>query len=252
MLVVAGPAVTLVIVVILQVVFTFALASLDIGPSFRKDRPPQRLSEAVVDGLRYIIQHRGVRLQFMLLIAAALLAKPITDLLPGFASETFSRGADGLAWLFALHGVGAASGGFWLSFRGKLEGLVGVGAAAILAVSAALMGFAATSMFWIAGGLLVIIGFCTVVIDISNQTLIQSVIRSRYRGRTMSTYGMVAQGAPSIGALIMGFSASQFGLGPPIFVGAVLCLIVGVMAWLNRSRIEASLDKALDDRGRSL
>ena len=68
-----------------------------------------------------------------------------------------------------------------------------------------------------------VVGFSTVVVAISSQTLIQSSIRTRYRGRVMSTYGMIAQGVPSIGAFLMGLALIAFGLGVPVLVGALVC-----------------------------
>jgi MFS family permease len=78
--------------------------------------------------------------------------------------------------------------------------------------------------------------------EISSQTLVQSTIRSRFRGRTMSIYGMVAQGAPSLGALAMGGLAESVGLRLPVFIGGCLTLAVGVAAWIFRGRLKAEPD----------
>jgi MFS family permease len=81
------------------------------------------------------------------------------------------------------------------------------------------------------------VGFFFVVMDISSQTLVQSSIRSRFRGRTMSIYGMIAQGGPAVGTLIMGSIAETAGLRWPVFVGACIALIAGCLALAFRKQI---------------
>jgi predicted MFS family arabinose efflux permease len=85
--------------------------------------------------------------------------------------------------------------------------------------------------------LMLFVGFSAVVMDISNQTIIQSAIRSRFRGRTMSIYGMIAQGGPAIGALAMGLIAETAGLRLPVLIGACLTLIAGILALIFRRQI---------------
>jgi predicted MFS family arabinose efflux permease len=143
--------------------------------------------------------------------------------------------------MLLMHGVGATAGGIWLSLQGTILSLFAIGALATIAMSIALVFFAVTAHFWFACALLLVVGFATVVVGITSQTLIQSSIRTRYRGRVMSTYGMVAQGVPSVGAFLMGLAASASGLRAPVLVGALVCLGGGVLAWAARKRMAAHL-----------
>jgi predicted MFS family arabinose efflux permease len=191
----------------------------------------------VADGLRYILAQPAVRNQFILLAIVALCAKPLTDLMPGFASGEFGRAASGLAWLLGCHGVGATLAGVWMSFRFGVRSLLTMTCIAIISMSVALILFVGFNSFIIGCLLMLFVGFSAVVMDISNQTIIQSAIRSRFRGRTMSIYGMIAQGAPAIGALAMGLIAETAGLRLPVLVGACLTLIAGVLALIFRRQI---------------
>jgi hypothetical protein len=83
----------------LVLVFTFSLRMLQVPISQRPAREPKRLTTEVADGLRYILSQPAVRNQFFLLAVVALCAKPITELIPGFASGEFGQGAGALAWL---------------------------------------------------------------------------------------------------------------------------------------------------------
>lgn len=240
-LVTAGAGATFAMVVAMQLVFTFSLARLQLDPRRSHKVKPPGIGEEIAEGLRYVIRHPGLRLQFLLIFAVSLFAKPVTDLLPGFASGEFGRDAAGLAWMLLMHGFGATAGGIWLSLQGRLVGLVTAGAVATIVMSVAIVFFATTPYFWLACALLFFIGFSTVVVGISSQTLIQSSIRTRYRGRVMSTYGMVAQGVPSIGAFLMGLASTAFGLGVPVLFGGLVCLLAGMWAWAARKHMSARL-----------
>jgi predicted MFS family arabinose efflux permease len=234
-----GVAWTFAIGALLILIFTFSLSLLEPKPTTRKPREKISIHGEMADGLRYIMQHAAVRSQLVLLIVVALCAKPVTDLFPGFAAEVFGTGASGLAWLLGSHGVGAASAGIWLAFGVGKQRLIALACSSIVAMGVGIILFVSVNSFVLACALLIVVGFSFVVMDISSQTLVQSTIRSRYRGRTMSIYGMVSQGAPSLGTLAMGGLAESMGLRLPVLIGGCLALIVGVAAWIFRGRLKA-------------
>jgi predicted MFS family arabinose efflux permease len=232
-----GVAGTFAISAVLILVFTFSLSLLDRRPSTRPVREKVSIGADMLEGLVYIVQHPAVRSQLVLLIVVALCAKPITDLLPGFAGEVFGKDASGLAWLLGCHGVGASAAGIWLTFGVRNKNLLVLTCSSIVVMGIAIVLFVALNSFVLGCALLVFVGFSFVLMDISSQTLIQSTIRSRYRGRTLSIYGMVSQGTPALGTLAMGRLAENFGLPWPVFVGGCLVLLFGIAAWIFRDRL---------------
>jgi predicted MFS family arabinose efflux permease len=173
----------------------------------------------------------------------SLFAKPVTDLLPGFAAQVFGRGPHGLALLLSAHGLGAMAGGVWLAGRDKgLIGMTAVTIRNILFMSLGLVIFTATDVFWIACPIVAWIGFTFIVQGVTNQTLIQSAVAPEFRGRVISTYGLIAQGVPSIGSMAMGIIAEHFGLRWPVAAGAVLCLLLWYYAWQGRKPLAAALE----------
>jgi MFS family permease len=236
-LVAFGVAETFAISILLIVVFTGALRLVDMPPPPRAEREPQPIAAEVADGLRYILSQPIVRNQFILLAIVAICAKPITELMPGFASGEFGRAASGLAWLLGSHGVGATLAGVWMSWRFGIQSLLTMACISIISMAVALILFVGFNSFIIGCLLMFFVGFSTVVMDISNQTIIQSAIRSRFRGRTMSIYGMIAQGGPAVGALAMGLIAETAGLRWPVFIGACIALVAGGLALIFRRQI---------------
>jgi MFS family permease len=216
------------------------LMSFDCPPVKRMREP--MLAE-IRGGLRYIVGHFGIRLQLALLVLTGLLAKPLTDLMPGFAGQVFDQGAHGLALLLSAHGIGATTGALMLAGRSKsLRGMTSISIGSILVTAISLLLFAVTPVFWIACVLSGVAGFGFIVQNVTNQTLIQSATDPAFRGRVLSIYGMVAQGVPSLGALLIGFAAEHLGLRIPVASGAALCLLLWWWAWRRRRQLAASLE----------
>jgi predicted MFS family arabinose efflux permease len=241
----AGTGWSFVFAFLLFTVMTFALrairqAGLSLGPIATARRS---LWHETVEGLRYIRQHNGIRTQLTLLIVTSVVAKPLTDLLPGFAGEVFNRGSTGLALLLSLHGAGAMAGAVWMTSRASLAGLTRITLANILLMGLALLLFVSSGNFWIASPLVTLVGFAFIVQSISNQTLIQSAIEPALRGRIMSIYGIISQGVPSIGTLAMGTIAAHWGLRLPIAVGATLCIALWGWGWRLRIPLADALER---------
>jgi MFS family permease len=196
--------------------------------------PMRNIPVEIMTGYRYATRHAGIGPMLVILTVVSVCARPFVELLPGFAGEVFGRDETGLAMLTSAVGLGAMLGGLWLAQRGAVQGLTAVAVAATAVLSCALIGFAATGVFWLALPALVIAGFGMIVLGVGEQTLIQNAVDPAVRGRVMGLYGMIGRGAPAIGALIMGALSSYVGFRWPVAGGAVLCL--GVWLWAHRRR----------------
>jgi predicted MFS family arabinose efflux permease len=208
--------------------------------------PPPVIKRSImietIEGLRYIVLHKGIRTQLAILIVTSIFAKPLTDLLPGFAATVFERGSAGLAMLLSFHGAGAMAGAMWMSARGELRGLTRISLANILLMSLALILFIATDHFWFACPMASLIGFAFIVQSVSNQTLIQSAVESSFRGRVLSIYGMINQGVPALGTLAIGVAAEHLGLRLPVLTGALVCAALFLWTWHVRGPMAAALE----------
>jgi predicted MFS family arabinose efflux permease len=135
------------------------------------------------------------------------------------------------------------AGGFWMAQRGSIEGLTSLLVANVLVMAAALIGFTATDLFWVAMPCLFLAGISLVINGIAAQTLIQNATISSMRGRVMGLHGMIFRGGPALGALIMGAASSHFGLRLPVAAGAVLCAFFWLWARLHEKTIAAALEQ---------
>ena len=223
-------------------VYTLVLAAMRVSTEPEKREQRSMVTE-MVEGLTYIMGHGGIRLQLTILMVVGMVAKPVIDLLPGFAGQVFGLGAEGLAMLLSLHGLGATVGAIWLASRASgLEGMTMISIFALLFMSLVLMAFVATEVFWLALLFAGLMGFAFIVLNVSNQTLIQSAVDPGLRGRVISVYGLILQGMPALGALLIGAIAEHIGLRIPVFVGGVICLGAWFCAWRRRAVLKLSLE----------
>ncbi|MFT5540519.1 MAG: putative MFS family arabinose efflux permease, partial [Alphaproteobacteria bacterium] len=224
-------------------VFTFMLQLIKATVSAPPARPKKSMFIETVEGLNYMFAHRGLKVMVISLVGVGLFAKPITDLLPGFVGEVFNRGPEGLALLMIAHGGGAMVGAAWMASWGTgIRGLTRVSIIAIGAASFPIFLFAMAPVFWMALPLIFLVGFAFIMQSISNQTLLQSAADPTMRGRVISNYSLAHQGAPAIGALLIGGIAEQVGLRVPVAVGAGLCLVLWCWLWRQRHWLARALE----------
>lgn len=223
-------------------IFTIALAAMKIGETPSREPSGTSMAAETLAGLRYIMAQPGIRAQLALMMAVSVLVKPLSDLFPGFAADIFVQGPQGLALLFALHGVGAMIGGVWLTSRANLKGLTTINLGNVMVIGLVVFLFAVTSAFWLACVIVVLIGISFIVQGISNQTLVQSAVAPEFRGRVVSVYGLINQGVPAIGAITIGGLAEKFGLQWPVAVSAALCMGLGLFMWRQRVWMAKSLE----------
>lgn len=198
-----------------------------------------------IDGLAYITRHPGIRMQLALLVVMGIVARPVIDLLPGYAGQVFEKGADGLAMLLAAHGIGATIAGVWIAARASgLEGMTRPSLLSVPFVASMLMLFVATDIFWVGVAGSALLGFGLLILTVTSQTLIQSAVDPAFRGRVVSVHGLVMMGIPALGAIALGGLAEFFGLRLPVLAGAAIFIAFWTLAWHRRGMLRQSLEKS--------
>lgn len=211
----------------------------------RSTKAPTRIGEVpreIAEGVRYALGHPGIGRALIILCAVSICGRPYMELLSGFADEVFGRGAEGYSLMYSATGVGAMLGGFWLAQRGRVTGLTAHVVLAVLILGAGLIGFTATTNFYIALACLLVTGFALIAIGAGEQMLIQTAVDSAVRGRVMSLYGLIGRGAPALGAMSMGALAEVYGFRIPVFGGAVVLIGLWIWAMTRRSRMAAAME----------
>jgi MFS family permease len=181
--------------------------------------------EAILEGFRFVWHTRPVSALLLLLGVSSLMGMPYSVLMPIFADDVLHGGARALGILMGFSGVGALIGAATLAGR---QGVRGLGRWVMLACAgfgASLILFSLSRKFWLSTLLLLPVGFSLMVQLASSNTLIQSMVPDRLRGRVMAVYSMMFVGMAPFGALLSGLLAQFFSAPTAVALGGVVCLI---------------------------
>jgi len=180
--------------------------------------------ENIIEGFKFVAQSGPVRALMLLLGLVSFTAMPYAVLMPLFADKILHGGAQALGLLMGCSGVGALGGALTLAMRKTLKGLSVWVAASCAGFGVALLLFSFSRVLWLSAALLVPAGFCMMIQMASSNTLIQSMVPDRLRGRVMSVYAMTFMGMAPLGALLAGSLAHKLGAPMTVGIGGVVAI----------------------------
>jgi MFS family permease len=181
--------------------------------------------ENIIEGFKFVAQSGPVRALMVLLGLVSFTAMPYAVLMPLFADKILHGGAQALGLLMGCSGVGALCGALTLAMRKTLKGLSVWVAASCAGFGVALLLFSFSRLLWLSAALLVPAGFCMMIQMASSNTLIQSMVPDRLRGRVMSVYAMTFMGMAPLGALLAGSLAHKLGAPMTVGIGGVVAIV---------------------------
>ncbi len=187
-----------------------------------------RAHESVLAELRegwdYVRGFRPISSILLLLTVISLVGMPYTALMPIFAGRILHGGAHTLGFLMGAVGVGALIGAVRLAARTTVLGLGRVLPMTAAGFGASLIAFAASRQLWLSLLLLVVTGFCFMQQMASSNTILQTIVENKKRGRVMSFYSISFQGIAPFGSLIAGVAASRIGAPYTLMIGGAICV----------------------------
>ncbi|MCH8918513.1 MAG: MFS transporter [Proteobacteria bacterium] len=223
-------------------VFLLVLLRLQVPYAEVLKRKRQSLFDQLSEGYSYVVGHPGIGPLMLLLLFSAILVRPVSDLLPGFAGAVFDAGPTGLAWLTSAMGLGSTIGAFTIAQRGHMVGLTRLAVNHIMLSGGALIVFSFAPVFWIAVPVIAVASYSITITGISCQSLVQNSVKGELRGRVISIYAVIFRAAPAVGALALGALSEVFGWHWPMATSAALCLFVWLWGRKRQSAMSAALE----------
>ncbi len=210
----------------------------------RSNRSQESVISDIKAGFLYVRNHTGMWSLFWLLFVASVVARPLQDLLPGFAGAVFMAGPSGLAWLTSSMGVGSLLASLVLATRGHVRGLtrMAILSSGMLGITTFL--FVSTTTLWVAIIIAIAWAFALTMMGVAIQTMTQIAVSDAMRGRVMILVAMLYRGVPALGAVLIGAAAELVGLRLSFTLSAVIC----VVAWLMLARRTSQIDTAMARR----
>ena len=189
--------------------------------------------ESVVEGFAFAWQTTPVRALLLLLGLVSLMGMPYSVLMPIFADRILAGGPDAYGILMSASGVGALAAAASLTVRKSVRGLGRWVAVSATGFGVCLIAFSTSRSLWLSTLLLVPAGFFMMMEMASSNTLIQSMVPDRLRGRVMSVYSMMFMGMAPLGALMAGALAAPLGAPATVAIGGTVCIAGGLIFCLR-------------------
>jgi len=205
-----------------------AFAAMKIKP-INTPRHNGPLLTGLKDGVSYAFGFVPIRVILILLAFVGLVAMPYAVLLPVFARDVLQGDSKTLGFLMAASGVGATTGALFLASRRNVTRLGGIIVSSMGTFAVGIIVFAASRTLWFSMIMMMLIGFGLMVLVVSLNTLLQTIVDDSKRGRVMSLYSMAFIGMAPLGSLLAGTSAHGLGAPLTVQVCGVLCLLAAVL-----------------------
>jgi MFS family permease len=188
---------------------------------------------SVVEGFAFAWHTMPVRALLLLLGLVSLMGMPYAVLMPVFADRILAGGPDAYGILMSASGIGALGAAASLTVRKSVRGLGRWVAVSATGFGVCLMAFSSSRSLWLSTLLLIPAGFFMMMEMASSNTLIQSMVPDRLRGRVMSVYSMMFMGMAPLGALMAGALAEPIGAPATVAIGGAVCIGGGLIFGLR-------------------
>ena len=205
--------------------------------------------EHIAEGFRFVMRTGPIRALLLLTGLNSIVALPYSVLMPIFAARVLHGNARTLGWLMGATGFGALLGALALASRTKLQGLSRLVAISCTSFGTSLILFSLSRNFLVSVALLVPVGFFVMVQMGSTNTLIQSMVPDRLRGRTMALYSMMFLGMAPIGAFVSGLVAGHIGAPWTVAIGGTGAITAALIFARNLPKIRVQARELIVAQG---
>ena len=237
---VVGPAIAGLLLAVTSEAVCFALNALSfvavIFAIRRMHWPAQERAAAAsgwwaswMEGAHYAYGLKPVRALLVLVASLAWTISPYTSLMPVYAKDIYGGGPHTLGYLLSAAGLGALVSTAYLASRATVRGLGRVIMLAAATSGLGLAAFAYIRVYPLALLLMVLVGGATILAAASANTILQTIVEDRLRGRVASFYTLAFLGVAPLGNLMAGAIAGAFGVPAAFALNGVLAMLAA--AW---------------------
>ncbi len=191
----------------------------------------QHVLHELREGWNYILQSDPIR-SILLFLALISLIGPYTVLMPIVAGTILHGNAHTLGFLMGASGVGALISAITLALRRTVLGLGRMIAISAAMFGAGLIGLGISRITWLSMLLMLFAGFGLMQQMAASNTILQTIVEDRMRGRVMSFYTFSILGITPIGSILSGSYAARFGAPAALMTGGACCVAGAV--WFAR------------------
>jgi MFS family permease len=231
--------------------YVAVIASLVAMRFARRERPRKQshMIDELRTGFRYVAGFAPVSAILVQVTLISVMGMPYAVLMPVIAAKVLHGGPNTLGLLMTASGAGALAGTIYLAARHSVLGLGKVIVVATIGLSVGLMAFSFSNTLAVSMAVLPLVGAGMMLQAASANTILQTVVEEKLRGRVMAFYTMAVLGTQPIGSLIAGALADRIGAQHTIFLGAIVCLLGGLWFAYRRKKLAEFVRPIYIERG---
>ena len=201
-----------------------SILAMRVAPRVHQEAAEMHLLDELLHGWKYVFHSVPIRSALLLVAIVSTAGTPYTVLMPAIAAQVLHGGPNTLGLLMTATGLGALSGALYLAQRESVVGLGRIIMWASAAFGVGLVMFSLTTSLWPAFLVLAIAGCGFMIHLAATNTILQTIVEERLRGRVMSFYTMAFFGTVPIGSLLGGIMAERYGATRTVLVSGIVCL----------------------------
>jgi DHA3 family macrolide efflux protein-like MFS transporter len=180
-------------------------------------------------GLQYMLGWKGLLIFTLTMTLLYFLFAPVISLMPLLVKNHFGGDAFQLGWMTLGYGLGMTLGGLILGIWGGFNRRILTITTAIICIGVGdvVLGLTPSSMFYLALGTQVWVGFMVSFSNASFGAILQSTVEPGMQGRVFSLSGSVSQAVVPVSLMIAGPVADWLGIQFWILIAGIACTIMG-------------------------
>ncbi len=193
------------------------------------------------EGWDYVAASVPIRSILLLFALISLMGWPFMVLMPIFAAQVLHGGPHTLGFLMGAVGVGSLTSALLLVVRRSVRGLLKVIPIGAFVFGAGLVAFGFSRNQWLSMGMMLVTGFGMMQGVTTSNTILQTLVDEKMRGRVMSYYTMAFVGMAPFGSLLAGAMAHAIGAPHTVIVSGIACIVGGLWFWTRLGAIRRDM-----------
>jgi MFS family permease len=180
------------------------------------------------EGARYAFGFAPARTLLVVVAVLSWTVSPYSSLMPIYAKDIFGGGPRTLGFLLSAAGAGALASTAYLASRPSVAGLGRVIAIAAATAGLALAAFSHLAVLPLALVLIFTVGGGMILAAASSNTILQTIVDDRLRGRVAGFYVMAFLGMSPLGQLAAGALAKLIGVQATFLLNGIAATAAAV------------------------
>jgi len=197
--------------------------------------------EQLREGWAYVMGFAPIRTILLLFALLSLMGWPFMVLMPLFAAQVLHGGPHTLGFLMGAVGVGSLGSALAMVVRRSVRGLTKMIPIAAVAFGVGLIAFGLSRTLWLSLLMMLVTGFGMMQGLVASNTILQTLVDEKMRGRVMSYYTMAFVGMAPFGSLLAGALAHVIGAPYTVIVSGVACILGALWFWSRLARIRKEM-----------